>query len=66
MKLNVKQVGEYTAIVRLHKDVSAEIPFSVIAEGGVAAEKEAKALTEVEPVAEKDADNTVESADAEA
>ena len=66
LKKDVKQVGEYTAIVRLHKDVSAEIPFSVIAEGGVAAEREAKALTEVEPVAEKDADNTVESADAEA
>ena len=63
---DVKQVGEYTAIVRLHKDVSAEIPFSVIAEGSVAAEKEEKTLTEVEPVAEKEADNTVESADAKA
>ena len=63
---DVKQVGEYTAIVRLHKDVSAEIPFSVIAEGSVAAEKEEKTLIEVEPVAEKEADNTVESADAEA
>ena len=63
---DVKQVGEYTAVVRLHKEVSAEIPFSVIAEGGVAAEKGEKASTEAEPEAEKEADNTVESADVEA
>lgn len=29
---DVKQVGEYTAVVRLHKEVSAEIPFSVVGE----------------------------------
>ncbi len=28
----VKEVGSYKAIVRLHKDVSVEIPFEVIAE----------------------------------
>ena len=28
----VKEVGSYKAIVRLHKEVSVEIPFEVIAE----------------------------------
>ena len=28
----VKEVGNYTAIVRLHKEVSVEIPFEVVAE----------------------------------
>ncbi|MDO4715925.1 MAG: 50S ribosomal protein L9 [Bacteroidales bacterium] len=29
---DVKQVGEYTAVVRLHKEVSVEIPFTVVGE----------------------------------
>ena len=29
---DVKAVGDYTALVRLHKEVSAEIPFTVVAE----------------------------------
>lgn len=29
---NVKEVGNYTATVNLHKDVSVEIPFEVVAE----------------------------------
>lgn len=29
---DVKEVGSYTAVVRLHKEVSAEIPFEVVAE----------------------------------
>ena len=28
----IKEVGEYTATVRLHKEVSAEVPFEIIAE----------------------------------
>lgn len=28
----VKEVGEYTAVVRFHKEVSVELPFEVIAE----------------------------------
>ncbi len=28
----VKEVGEYTAVIRFHKEVSVEIPFEVIAE----------------------------------
>lgn len=29
---DVKEVGSYTAVVKLHKEVSAEIPFEVVAE----------------------------------
>ncbi len=36
---DVKAVGDYTAIVKLHKEVSAEVAFKVIAEGAEAAEK---------------------------
>ena len=29
---DVKEVGQYTAVVKLHKEVSVEIPFEVVAE----------------------------------
>ena len=32
IKDQVKEVGHYTAVVRLHKEVSVEIPFEVVAE----------------------------------
>ncbi|MDY5813335.1 MAG: 50S ribosomal protein L9 [Bacteroides sp.] len=32
IKDNVKEVGSYKAVVRLHKEVSVEIPFEVVAE----------------------------------
>lgn len=32
LKSAVKALGEYTAVVRLHKEVTVEIPFSVVAE----------------------------------
>ena len=34
---DVKTVGEYVAVVKLHKEVSAEVPFTVLAEGETAA-----------------------------
>jgi len=34
----VKEVGSYTATVKLHKEVSVEIPFTVISDAEVAAE----------------------------
>lgn len=34
----VKQVGEYVATVKLHKEVSVEVPFEVVAEEAAAAE----------------------------
>ena len=58
---DVKTVGEYVAQVKLHKEVTAQVPFTVIAEGGVApkvaeapkAEKaEAPAAAEEAPAAE--------------
>ena len=32
VKDNVKEVGQYKAIIRLHKEVTVEIPFEVVAE----------------------------------
>ena len=46
---DVKTVGEYVAVVKLHKEVSAEVPFTVLAEGETAApaaEEATEALAE--------------------
>lgn len=32
LKENIKEVGEYKATIKLHKEVSVEIPFEVVAE----------------------------------
>ncbi|MBR3284262.1 MAG: 50S ribosomal protein L9 [Alloprevotella sp.] len=40
---DVKAVGEYVAVVKLHKEVSVEVPFTVVAEGGEAPVQEAPA-----------------------
>lgn len=40
---DVKTVGEYVAVVKLHKEVSAEVPFTVLAEGETAAPAAEKA-----------------------
>ncbi|MGN1256503.1 MAG: 50S ribosomal L9 C-terminal domain-containing protein [Bacteroidaceae bacterium] len=40
---DVKTVGEYVAVVKLHKEVSAEVPFTVVAEGETEAPAEAPA-----------------------
>ncbi|MDE5935643.1 MAG: 50S ribosomal protein L9, partial [Muribaculaceae bacterium] len=32
IKNPVKEVGEYTAIINLHKEVSVEVPFEVVSE----------------------------------
>lgn len=34
VKGNVKEVGTYVAVIKLHKDVAAEISFEVVAEAG--------------------------------
>ena len=46
---DVKAVGDYTAVVRLHKEVSVEIPFTVVAEN---APVEAAPAVEEAPAAE--------------
>lgn len=40
---DVKAVGEYVAVVKLHKEVSVDVPFTVVAEGGEAPVEEAPA-----------------------
>lgn len=43
---DVKEVGSYTAVVKLHKEISVEIPFTVIAEGEEAPAPAAEAPAE--------------------
>ena len=47
---DVKTVGDYVAVVKLHKEVSAEVPFTVVAEGEPAAP--AAPVVEEAPAAE--------------
>ena len=56
---DIKKVGDYVAVVRFHKEVSAEIPVKVVAEGAeleaaapAEAAVEAPAAVEETPVAE--------------
>ena len=50
VKESVKQVGDYVAVVRLHKEVAVEIPFKVISDAPV---KEETPAVEETPVAEE-------------
>ena len=43
---DVKTVGDYVAVVKLHKEVSAEVPFTVIAEGDLAPAKQETSVEE--------------------
>lgn len=59
---NVKQLGNYTATVQLHKEVAVEIPFQVISEN--APEKEEATVVEQEPVMdEATAEETTQEAE---
>ena len=52
---DIKHVGNYVAVVHFHKEVSVEIPVTVVAEGSeepVAAAEEAPAIVEETPTAE--------------
>ena len=60
---DVKAVGEYVAVVKLHKEVSVEVPFPVVAEGGEAPVQEAPASEA--PVAEETPAPAEEEAPAE-
>ena len=69
---DVKTVGDYVAVVKLHKEVSAEVPFTVIAEGApiveetpAAVEEEAAPVVEEAPVAEEVAPEVEEAPAAE-
>ena len=69
---DVKTVGDYVAVVKLHKEVSAEVPFTVVAEDAPvveeapAVEEEAPVVEEVAPVVEEAAPEVVEEAAPEA
>ena len=51
---DIKKVGDYVAVVRFHKEVSAEIPVKVVAEGAPA-EKVAAPAVEEAPAQEAEA-----------
>ncbi|MDE6634030.1 MAG: 50S ribosomal protein L9 [Bacteroidaceae bacterium] len=48
---DVKSVGDYVAVVKLHKEVTAEIPFTVVAEGATVVEGAPAAAEEEAPAA---------------
>lgn len=52
---DIKNVGEYVATVVFHKEVSVEIPVTVVAEGAKAEVKEVVAEVEAAPVQEEEA-----------
>ena len=72
LKDTIKETGDYTANVKLHREVTLEIPVTVTAEGGAVnadAKKSAKSEnTEIETTdaEEKVVDNSVENTDDEA
>ena len=57
---SIKELGDYTARVRLHREVTIEIPIEVLGEGGVRAAKK----TETTETAENAGDNEAAAADA--
>ena len=50
---DVKSVGDYVAQVKLHKEVTAEIPFSVVAEGAPVAPAAVEEAPAAAPAAEE-------------
>ena len=50
---DVKTVGNYVATVALHKDVTAELSFTVVAEGAEAPAQEEAPIEEAAPVVEE-------------
>jgi large subunit ribosomal protein L9 len=56
---DIKKVGDYTALVHFHKEVTVEIPVKVVAENApveevAVAEEAPAAVTEEAPVAEEE------------
>ena len=48
----VKEIGEYTATIHLHKEVTAEVPFSVVDEDAKVTEESVKAAEKAEEAKE--------------
>lgn len=59
---DVKAVGEYVAVVKLHKEVSAEVPFTVVAEGAKAEPAKEEAPAEAPAAEEAAPESTQEEA----
>ncbi len=51
----IKEIGNYTAIVRLHKEVAVEIPVEVLSDAPKAEEKKEEAPAPAEAPAEEEA-----------
>ncbi|MBR1889355.1 MAG: 50S ribosomal protein L9 [Alloprevotella sp.] len=60
---DVKAIGEFVAVVNLHKDVAVEVPFTVVAEGAEAEKQEETSAEVVEETIEE-ASETEEVAEA--
>ena len=52
---DVKAVGEYVATVKLHKEVAAQVPFTVVAENAPVVKEEAPAVKEEAPAVQAEA-----------
>ena len=52
---DVKTAGEYVATVKVHKEVAAQVPFTVVAENAPAAKEEAPVVKEEAPAVKKEA-----------
>jgi len=52
---DVKTAGEYVATVKLHKEVAAQVPFTVVAENAPAAKEETPVVKEEAPAVKKEA-----------
>ena len=52
---DVKAVGEYVATVKLHKEVAAQVPFTVVAENAPVVKEEAPAVKEEAPAVQEEA-----------
>ncbi|MBR1712216.1 MAG: 50S ribosomal protein L9 [Alloprevotella sp.] len=67
---DVKAVGDFVAVVKLHKEVSAEVPFTVVAENAPEEKKEEAPVAEVPaveaPVATEEVSLAVEEEEAPA
>lgn len=62
MKDVIKETGDYTAKVKLHREVSIDIPVSVTAEGGEAAAAKTNSSGNNEKVVEDSVENNSEQA----
>ena len=61
---DVKEVGQFVASVKLHKEVAVEVPFTVVAENAPAEEETPAEVVEEAPVAEEAPAEVVEEAPA--